>query len=148
MLIEIQPLRDLDGVTAFEICRLRQEVFVLEQRCLYPDLDDRDLEPGAAQVVLRGDDGRVAGTARLLDDGGDWRIGRVCLAASARGRGLADAMMRAAVAEAERRDATRDIVLGAQVPLATWYATFGFGVDGPEYLEDDIPHVPMRRPAS
>ena len=59
--------------------RLRQEVFVVEQDCPYPDLDGRDLEPDTRHVVLQdGDD--VLGYARVLDDGDVWRIGRVVLA--------------------------------------------------------------------
>jgi ElaA protein len=76
----------------------------------------------------------------VLDDGDSWRIGRVVLARPARGRGLADGLMTAALAEADGRD----VVLDAQSPLTGWYATFGFEADGPEFLEDGIPHTPMR----
>jgi ElaA protein len=131
---------DLDAATAYAIWRLRQDVFVVEQACPYPDLDGRDTEPGAVHVVMR-EDHDVIGYARVLDDEEEWRIGRVVLAPIARGRGLADRLMTVAL------DACPDrpVVLDAQRPLVGWYAGFGFAVDGDEFLEDGIPHVPMRR---
>jgi ElaA protein len=60
---------DLDARTAYAVWRLRQDVFVVEQDCPYPDLDGRDLEPGTRHVVLLEDDA-VLGTLRVLDDGG------------------------------------------------------------------------------
>lgn len=132
---------DLDLRTAYAVWRLRQEVFVVEQDCPYGDLDGRDDEPGTRHVLLE-DDGRLVGYARVLDDGDTWRIGRVVLARSARGRGLADVVVRAALEAC----VGRDVVLDAQSPLAGWYADHGFAVDGAEFLEDGIPHVPMRRP--
>ena len=133
------PFAQLDAATAYAVWRLRQDVFVVEQECPYPDLDGRDDEPGTRHVVLD-EDGRVLGYARVLDDGGVWRIGRVVLAREARGRGLADALMGTAL----QLSKGRDVVLDAQSQLAGWYATFGFEVDGPEFLEDGIPHLPMR----
>ncbi len=131
----------LDLATAYAVWRLRQDVFVVEQDCPYPDLDGRDDEPGTRHLVLR-EAGRVVGYARVLDDGDHARIGRVVLAKDVRGRGLADVLLRRAVEET----AGRTTVLDAQSPLAGWYATFGFEVTGPEFLEDGIPHLPMRRP--
>ena len=79
----------------------------------------------------------------MLDDGHTWRIGRVVLAPEARGRGWADRLMAAALTVCE----DKPTVLDAQTPLVGWYATFAFEVDGPEFLEDGIPHTPMRRQA-
>jgi len=133
------PFTALDPATAYAVWRLRQDVFVVEQQCPYPDLDGRDAEPGTRHVLLRDDDA-VLGYARVLDDGDRWRIGRVALATSVRGKGLADPLMQTALQVAK----DRDVVLDAQSPLASWYATFGFEVDGPEFVEDGIPHLPMR----
>lgn len=130
----------LDPATAYAVWRLRQDVFVVEQACPYPDLDGRDDEPGTRHVLLE-EDGQLLGYARVLDDGDTWRIGRVVLAGPARGRGLADVVMRAALEGCT----DRDVVLDAQAPLAGWYASLGFAVDGAEFLEDGIPHLPMRR---
>jgi ElaA protein len=90
-------------------------------------------------VLLR-EAGTLIGYARVLDEPGCWRVGRVLLAMPARGRGLADRLLGAALEECEGRD----VVLDAQSPLARWYASYGFEVDGAEFVEDGIPHVPMR----
>jgi ElaA protein len=135
------PFDRLDPYAVYGICKIRQDVFVVEQQCPYPDLDARDLDPGTRHVLLMSDDA-LLGYARVLDDEDVWRIGRVLLAPSARGRGWADHLMSTAL----EVSTGRDVVLDAQSPLAGWYATFGFAVDGPEFLEDGIPHTPMRRP--
>ena len=133
------PFTALDPATAYAAWRLRQDVFVVEQECPYPDLDGRDDEPGTRHVLLHEDEVLV-GYARVLDDREEWRIGRVLLARPARGRGHADHLMTTAL----QVSTGRDVVLDAQSPLASWYATFGFEVSGPEFLEDGIPHTPMR----
>jgi len=137
--VAISSFDDLPPKTAYALWRLRQDVFIVEQDCPYPDLDGRDLEPGTRHVVLSDGD-QLAGTARILDDGDVWRIGRVVLAPSHRGKGLADVIMTAAVEALT----DRDVVLDAQTPLAGWYTKFGFVKDGEEFLEDGIPHTPMR----
>lgn len=142
MTIRIAAFDDLDARTAYDVWRLRQAVFVVEQACPYPDLDGRDLEPGTRHVLLTEADGLV-GYLRVLDDGTEARIGRVVLTAAARGRGLAGPLVDAALTDCSERE----VVLDAQSPLAGWYAGFGFEVDGPEFLEDGIAHLPMRRPA-
>jgi ElaA protein len=127
--------------TAYAMWRLRQQVFVVEQDCPYPDLDGRDLEDATRHVLLVEDD-VVVGCLRVLDDG-DWaRIGRVVVAASARGRGLAAVLMD----EAMLVCGDREVRLDAQTGLTGFYAAYGFEVTGPEFDEDGVMHVPMRRP--
>ena len=139
---------DLDGLdtrTAYDVWRLRQQVFVVEQDCPYPDLDGRDLEPTTRHVVLldEDDDPVVVGTLRVLDDG-DWaRIGRVVVAPSARGRGLAALLMD----EAMGLCGDREVRLDAQTGLTAFYEGYGFEVTGPEFDEDGVMHVPMARAA-
>jgi ElaA protein len=136
----VHTFAELDAVTAYEVWRLRQDVFVVEQACPFPDLDGRDLEAGTRHVLLRLE-GRVVGYARVLEDPSHWRVGRVVLARAARGRGWGEVLVNAALEVC----ADRDVVLDAQSPLAGWYASFGFTVAGSEFLEDGIPHLPMRR---
>lgn len=142
--VEVRRFADLDVATAYACWRLRQDVFVVEQDCPYADLDGRDLEPGTRHLVLRESGGGVVGTLRVLDDGAHDRVGRVVLARSARGQGLAARLMEAAVSEVGDRPS----VLDAQAPLASFYAGFGYVGDGPEFVEDGILHLPMRRPAN
>jgi len=136
---------DVDGLdtrTAYAVWRLRQQVFVVEQDCPYPDLDGRDLEPATRHVVLLDEDDVVLGTLRVLDDG-DWaRIGRVVVAPSARGRGLAALLMDEAITLC----GDREVRLDAQTGLTAFYEGYGFEVTGPEFDEDGVMHVPMRRP--
>lgn len=140
--VAVLAFGDLDVATAYEVWRLRQDVFVVEQECAYPDLDGRDPEPGTRHVLLTGEDGVLEGYLRVLDEpDGTARVGRVLLRRSARGRGLAAALVDAALAEIGERPS----VLDAQSPLAGFYAGFGYAVTGPEFVEDGIPHLPMRR---
>lgn len=140
-------LTDVPADTLYRLLWLRVSVFVVEQAAAYPELDGRDLEPDTELFWIE-DGGRVLATLRLLRDvSGNARIGRVATAADARGRGLSAQLMRAAVERAGERWPGTAIDLDAQKHLAGWYGRFGFEVNGPEFSEDDIPHVPMRRPA-
>jgi ElaA protein len=134
------PTRNLDVVTLHEILRLRQDVFVVEQQCAYPDIDGRDVE--ATTVQWWAGSGSVDATLRVLREPDDTeRIGRVATAKAARGAGLAADLMRAAIAESR----SASIAIDAQAHLGGWYARFGFVQTGDEFLEDDIPHLPMTR---
>ncbi len=139
----------LEATVLYAIARLRSEVFVVEQACPYLDLDGSDLEPGAeqfwAEVEGAAADARIAATLRVLQEDEATRIGRVATAPAWRGRGLAAALMRAAVTAHDKGTPDRPIVLDAQSYLTEWYARFGFLQHGEEFLEDEIPHTPMRR---
>jgi ElaA protein len=138
------PLAELDPTTLYRILALRSVVFVVEQNCVYADLDGRDLEPDARQLWIEAD-GAVLATLRLLvDPDGCARIGRVATAPSARSQGLAARLVTRAVELA----GPRPIVLDAQAHLAEWYGRFGFHRDGADFDEDGIAHTPMRRPAT
>jgi ElaA protein len=140
-------VRDIAPLTLYAILRLRVAVFVVEQACAYPELDGRDVEPGAELLwATRGDD--VVATLRLLRDAdGALRVGRVATDPAARSAGVAAALMRAGLERCAQVDRSAPVVLDAQAHLAHWYAQFGFVVDGEGFDEDGIPHVPMRRSA-
>ncbi|WP_336081552.1 GNAT family N-acetyltransferase [Nocardia sp. SSK8] len=131
---------DLDATTLYALLRLRVDVFVVEQACAYPELDGRDLLASTRHFWLADDDA-IVGTLRLLAEDSGYRIGRVCLAPSARGLGHTTRLMRAALTET----GTATVRLDAQSHLVDMYARYGFAVDGPEFLDDGIPHTPMRR---
>jgi ElaA protein len=131
---------DLSGREVYDLCRLRVDVFVVEQECPYPELDGRDVESGTVHLWYE-EGGAVLSTIRVLDDGATRAIGRVATAAGARGRGLAAGLLRRGM----ELSAGLPITLGAQAHLETWYEGFGFRRCGPGYVEDGIPHVPMRR---
>lgn len=144
--ISLSPLAEIPATTLYRMLWLRVQVFVVEQRAAYPELDGRDIEPGCRHVWAQDGD-EVLGTLRLLDERDRWRIGRVVTSAGSRGRGVGAQLMERAVNECGALDSSRDIVLDAQEHLAEWYARFGFRVDGDQFVEDSIPHVPMRRRA-
>ena len=136
--------KDLDAATLYELLQLRVEVFVVEQACPYPELDGRDLLAETRHFWLE-QDGQVVCTLRLLEEHADgnksFRIGRLCTARPARGQGHTTRLLRAALAEVG--DAPCRI--NAQTYLVDMYAKHGFRPDGEEFVEDGIPHVPMRR---
>jgi ElaA protein len=133
--------RDLDTTTLYAILKLRADVFVVEQECVYLDLDGRDDEPGTRHVWFARDQ-EIRAYVRILDDGDEQRIGRVVTAKSARGAGLAGRLIEKALEIIGNRPSVMD----AQAHLVNFYARYGFEPTGPEFLEDGIPHVPMRRP--
>jgi ElaA protein len=134
------PFAELTPFEVYGLCRLRVDVFVVEQQCPYPELDGRDTEPATEHLWFESD-GRVLATIRVLDDGGTRAIGRVATAVDARGQGLAARLMEEGIALC----GGAPITLGAQAYLEHWYERFGFRRSGPGYVEDGIPHVPMRR---
>jgi ElaA protein len=131
---------ELDARTLHDLLRLRIDVFVVEQKCPYPEVDGRDIESGTRHVWSADAVGPTA-YLRILDEGETRRIGRVCTRPDARGAGLAARLMQVAL----ESTAGWSVVLDAQSQLTTWYERFGFHVEGPEFVEDGIPHRPMRR---
>lgn len=144
--IHLSALAEIPATTLYRILWLRVSVFVVEQEAAYPELDGRDIEPGAL-IGWAEEGGEVLGTLRLLDEGDRWRIGRVVTGPAARGRGVGADLMRRAIDHAFASDPARPFVLDAQEHLAPWYGRFGFVTSGARYIEDRIPHVPMTRPA-
>jgi ElaA protein len=142
MTVEVLAFDELDAEAAYDVWWLRQQVFVVEQGSPYPDLDGRDREPTTRHLLLRRD-GVLVAYARVLDDGGWARLGRVVVSKPQRGQGFADEIVRAALDVI----GDREIRLDAQTGLRDWYASYGFEVTGPEFDEDGVFHVPMARPS-
>ena len=139
---------DLGKEQLYALLKLRSEVFVVEQKCAYPDLDGQDLE-GDTYHLMGWEDDQLKAYLRLLDpqsQGGDVVIGRVITAPQARGQGVGHEMMEQALKQAEKHWPQVPIYLSAQAHLQGYYGRYGFVVAGEEYLEDDIPHIGMRRP--
>jgi len=139
--------RDLGKEQLYALLKLRSDVFVVEQKCAYPDLDGQDLE-GDTHHLMGWEDDQLMAYLRLLDpesQGGDVVIGRVVTAPAGRGKGLGHAMMEQALKQAEKHWPQVPIYLSAQAHLQRYYGQYGFVAVGEEYLEDDIPHIGMRR---
>jgi ElaA protein len=139
----VAHLSEMDPVTLYQVLKIRVDVFVVEQTALFADLDGRDLEDGTL-IAWAQEGSEVLATIRILTEPEHSEIGRVATAFTARGRGLAAELIRRAVAE----HGHRELRMGAQKRLAEWYGRFGFVISGPDYVEDDIVHVPMTRAAT
>jgi len=142
---------DLTARALHDMLALRQQVFVLEQACLYPDIDG--LDPGAHHLLgWRTVDGRreLAATLRCLAPGvkyPEMSLGRVVTSPAARGTGLGRELVAAGIACAEQLHPGHAIRIGAQAHLADFYGSFGFVIVSAPYDEDGILHVDMLRAA-
>jgi len=129
----------------YNILQLRNEVFIVEQNCIYKDLDGKDRS--AWHLIATEDDKLIAYT-RILPPGvsyNDPAIGRVVTSPSKRRSGLGRELMKRSIEACEKLFGTTSITLSAQVYLKSFYGSFGFIVMGEEYLEDGIPHIEMSR---
>jgi ElaA protein len=145
MLWDLREFSALSAAELYGLMALRQLVFVVEQKCAYLDADGLDAEAAHLFAV---DGGALVACARLFAPGvrrAEAVIGRVVTAPSVRRSGVGRELMRRAIAALEERHGRVAIWLGAQKYLERFYASFGFERDGDDYLEDDIPHLPMRR---
>jgi ElaA protein len=133
----------------YEMLALRQQVFVLEQTCLYPDIDG--LDTGAYHLLgWRSVDGRreLVASLRCLAPGakyGEMSLGRVVTSPAARGTGLGRELVAQGIAHAESLHTGHAIRIGAQAHLERFYANFGFVTVSEPYDEDGIMHVDMLR---
>ena len=143
VVFEWRDWRDLDIALLYELLRFRQAVFVVEQASPYPDLDGRDAR-AEHLLVRRGDS--LIGCLRVLDPDPLVRIGRVAVAVEERGRGLARAMMQAALQRAGERHPHRDVAVDAQTYLEPFYRSLGFSAVAAPYDDFGVPHVTMIGP--
>ncbi|WPC03240.1 GNAT family N-acetyltransferase [Pseudomonas sp. MBLB4123] len=122
-----------------ELRRIRETVFIAEQ-AVPPELE-WDAEDAEALHFLAYEGDYAIGTARLLPDG---HIGRVSVLRDWRGLKVGDALIRAVIAEAEKRGLQQQM-LSAQVHATAFYERLGFEIVSGEYLDAGIPHVDMVR---
>ncbi len=136
---------DLTPRVLHDALALRQRVFVVEQACVYQDVDGKD--PNALHLLGRDADGALVAYARILPPGARFdvaAIGRVVVAPEHRGQGLARTLVFEAIRVAQGHHGPR-VALSAQAHLEAFYASLGFVRVGDVYDEDGIPHVDMRR---
>ncbi|RJG47953.1 GNAT family N-acetyltransferase [Motilimonas pumila] len=131
----------------YSVLQLRAAVFVVEQDCVYQDIDGLDLNPECIHLLALNEDFQVCAYARILPAGTPYpevSIGRVVVSANGRGSGLGHRLMQRACRAAQVVTKQR-ISLSAQSHLQGFYAQHGFVATGAEYLEDGIPHIKMVR---
>jgi len=143
----LMSFEDLRVGELYEVLRLRSEVFVVEQQCIYQDIDGADRE---AMHLLGVQDQELKAYARCFAAGVKFpeaSIGRVLTRQSARGTGLGHVLMDQAVAAISQVWGPQAIRIGAQAHLAGFYARHGFVDAGKPYMEDGIAHLEMLRQA-
>jgi predicted GNAT family N-acyltransferase len=141
--ITVRPTRDQAEVDA--ALALREEVFVAEQGVSMDE--ERDGLDGRALHLVVVDDGSVVGTCRLLFEATTVKLGRMAVARTRRGLGLARALLTEAEAQARDRGARR-IVLAAQLSAQALYDRAGYDAYGDVFLDAGIEHVMMAKALS
>ncbi|MFD2365160.1 GNAT family N-acetyltransferase [Pseudoduganella sp. GCM10020061] len=145
---QFSPFGELSVHDVYEMLALRQQVFVIEQQCIYNDFDGYDQDAHHLLGWVEVDGKRVLGaTLRVLAPGKKYAeasIGRVVSAPVVRGSGIGRELFGRGVAHAQQLYPDHDIRIGAQAYLEQFYASFGFRSIAP-FIEDDIPHIEMLR---
>lgn len=141
--IRIKAFEELTIHELYELLRLRSEIFVVEQNCVYQDLDRKDQ---IAYHVLGYYKNKLAAYTRIFDRGqylDQASIGRVVVDPSVRSLGLGKKVMEASIDAVKKLYDQEKIVISAQSHLDKFYSELGFRRIGEEYLEDGIPHTKM-----
>jgi len=132
----------------YTILQLRSKVFIVEQNCIYNDVDGKDQ---LAWHLMGTEDGHLIAYTRILPPGviyADPAIGRVVISPSKRSSGLGRDLMNLSIGHCEKLFGNTSITLSAQAYLKKFYESLDFFAIGEEYLDDGIPHIEMTRKAS
>jgi len=143
MTLTVKHYSELTPDELYELLKVRSAVFVVEQDCVYQDLDDKD--KNAYHLWLHDEKG-MAACLRVLAPGvsfDDCSIGRVLT--TRRRQGLGTALMKEGIRIAEEKYQASHITIEAQVYAREFYEKLGFRKCSEEFLEDGIPHIRMRR---
>jgi ElaA protein len=139
----IKPFSELSTDELYNLLQLRSEIFVVEQQCIYNDLDGLDRQ--AAHLMMQ-EDGIMVATARILPSGTRFpqvSIGRVVVHQAYRGRELGKTVMLEAIRFATQTYQATEIKISAQLYLKRFYGDLGFTTITGIYDEDGIPHIGM-----
>ena len=142
---KIKRFNKLSTVELYSLLQLRSEVFVVEQNCVYQDIDGKDQK---AIHVLGYYEGVLAAYSRLFkpnDYFKDSSIGRVIVKETHRDKKLGHDLMRTSIEAIKELFHETNITISAQLYLQKFYEGHGFVTVGESYLEDDIPHIEMRK---
>ena len=144
MKIEVKKFKDLSVDEIYEILKLRSEVFVVEQGCIYQDIDGKDKK---AMHLTGKIDNEIIAYTRIFDSGDYYElpsIARVVVKKKIRGKERGKEIMKESIKYIKENLQEKTIVLSAQKYLEKFYKDLGFIVEGEEYLEDGIPHQKMK----
>ena len=141
---KIKPFNELSTPELYEILKLRIEVFVVEQNCIYQDIDGKDSK---AIHVLGYYNGDLAAYCRIFDAGyyfDEASIGRVIVSPRYRDKKFGHDLMKVAIEAVDANFNKKQITISAQMYLQKFYESHGFVKTSEMYLEDDIPHIQMK----
>jgi ElaA protein len=141
----LKPFDELTAKELYNILKLRNEVFIVEQNCPYQDLDDKDLYAFHLMGLV---ENKLLAYSRLLAPGisySESSIGRVVSSPASRKTGIGKKLMKESILQIRNLFQTDIIRIGAQLYLKNFYESFGFIQEGDTYLEDNIPHIIMLR---
>lgn len=139
----LKGFNELTADEVYEIVRVRNEVFVVEQNCVYQDCDGKDRNSYHLYCM---NEGKIVAYVRVLEKGVSYdeiSIGRVLVAKEHRGKGLARECMKRAIDFVKNDLCEYSIRISAQEYLREFYGSLGFEEVSEVYLEDDIPHIEM-----
>jgi len=140
---KIRRFEALSTIELYEVLKLREEVFIIEQNCIYQDVDGKD----AKALHLFGEyEGEVVAYSRLFKPGDyfdEASIGRVVVKQKFRDRKWGHDLMRESIMAINQYFNENNITISAQAYLEKFYNAHGFTAIGEGYLEDDIPHIRM-----
>ena len=144
------PFAALSADTLYRLLRLRSEEVVVEQNCVFLDMDGLDAQclHVLGEVVDENGTPHLHASTRLVPPGvafAEASIGRVVTAPAARGGGIGHALMNESVRLLEKLWGPQPIRIGAQAHLESFYNRHGFVSDNKPYIEDGIPHIEMLR---
>ncbi len=140
---DLKTFSEFNTGELFEYFKLRQSVFIVEQTCPYPDMDDIDRQ---AHHLLAWQDTELAACARLIRPGALYAhpsIGRIATNLTHRGTGLGRELVSQSIAHMSVLYPNMPIKISAQEHLEKFYRSFGFTTVSTMYLEDEIPHIDM-----
>jgi ElaA protein len=141
--IQIKSFQELSTVELYDLLQIRSEVFVVEQDCVYQDLDGKDQK---AFHILGYANNELVAYTRIFKSGDYFKeasIGRVVVAKNKRHLNYGIEIMRISISFIENELKKSSIKISAQSYLKNFYQKFGFKTIGEEYLEDGIPHMAM-----
>ncbi|ALO41846.1 GNAT family N-acetyltransferase [Pseudoalteromonas phenolica] len=135
---------ELDTLTFYKLAKARVDIFVVEQACAYPELDDVDILEETQHIYCLDNDGEVVAYSRCyLKASKVTAIGRVIITEQNRGKGLASVLMKESLNVCAKLWPECKVQLSAQTHLAPFYQRLGFKPISDSYLEDGIPHTDM-----
>lgn len=144
---QAKTFANLSKEELYEILQVRNEVFIVEQKTYYQDLDDKDFD--AIHIFLADDTGTILAYCRIMQPGVTYAescIGRVLTKPSARAHGYGRVLVQKALDYLKEEWQTTAVRISAQCYLQTFYESYGFIATGETYLEDDLPHIEMWKP--